>query len=811
MLRRAVNTAIGPRQTTASFWPCPTPYVRSRSLSTCSYVRYQHVDRSGSRPRLGNGPQGYLSAVLPTGLPSTRLCTLNTTLFKRFNSAEAASTPSDGSVVSAAASSSVSKLEGKDAIEAAKKAAKKEKIAAKRAAKKEKVAAMKAEAKEAQAAVERIESLSPQRYQALLDTVITPMSETEGTGETMVKPGRKHRLKTILTKPRVGTHSRISSATGQDSHPQYPFVRETISPPVQILCDAMEEAKVTRVRHIPPVFLASTTTQADRAMELFTKYYKTVGNGTGPGPVGFDTETTTGFLPRTGSGVSLVQIATQDVCLMFQVYRITNNNKRPELFPHRLKQFLEDPKQLLTGVAASGDAKLLKQSYGVNCTGVVDLEDVAREKKILARSLQQLDFMFGRPGREVIKTRALLGWDWDRETLDPKWVWYAAKDAFAGVAIYENMQSNSFKPGYVPYAQKHPMTEAEQESGVLDFIYRYLGGKGMRSTVGKLENAIKKGCARIYRIYHPSERAEQVNKHLRKLVVDGRLLLISGKDLSEATLDQDEEIKIPGQPLSALLATPEGVAILSPFFNNRVIDASSLRRRGSSVPELEHLDEKDDRDMVDMRLFLENAWIWNRPRSRGIILSMYSTSRYLAINRIERQQKAGALKRLVESSISSEGNAQETTIDTTLEVELSNNDNPNDTKEDWDGLMSRLAQRGVVINQNYLWMINPEIEKKCLENVPESSMDGSSTPALDEWTPDEEDDDLFMRDTSADDQEAVAGILDPYDKVEHSVKEDLYDDTEDIQIEEDQGKSKETGSEGEETGSEGEETKRSSE
>jgi len=148
MLRRAANTEIGPRQTTAPFWPCSTTCVRSRSLTTCSSVRYQHVGGSGSGSRLGNGPQGYLSAVLPTGSPSTRLCTLNTTLFKRFNSAEATSTPPDGSDVSAAASTSLDGPEGKDAIEAAKKAAKKEKIAAKRAAKKEKVAAMKAEAEE---------------------------------------------------------------------------------------------------------------------------------------------------------------------------------------------------------------------------------------------------------------------------------------------------------------------------------------------------------------------------------------------------------------------------------------------------------------------------------------------------------------------------------------------------------------------------------------------------------------------------------------------------------------------------------------
>jgi len=315
--------------------------------------------------------------------------------------------------------------------------------------------------------------------------------------------------------------------------------------------------------------------------------------------------------------------------------------------------------------------------------------------------------------------------------------------------------------------------------------------------VGILEKAIREGYARFHKIYHSSERGEKVNEHLRKLVVDGRLLLISGKDPSEATLDQDEQIKIPGQPLSALLTTPEGAAILSPFFNNRVIDVSTLRRRGSSVPEIEHPDERDDRDMVDMRLFLENAWIWNRPRRRGIILSMYSTSRYLAISRIERHQKASALKRLVDGSTSSEGNVQETTIDTTLQAELSDNSNPSDTTEDWNGLMSRLAQRGVVINQNYLWMVNPEIEKKCLENVPESSVDDSSTPALDEWTPDDEDDDLFMRDTSADDQEAMAGVLDPYDKAGHSVEEDLYDDTEDIQIEEDQGRSKETGSQGE--------------
>ena len=132
----------------------------------------------------------------------------------------------------------------------------------------------------------------------------------------------------------------------------------------------------------------------------------------------------------------------------------------------------------IQGSTIQGDAQGLRDSYRIACAGVISLEDMATKRNILARSLADLDAMFGRPGREVIKTKALLGWDWDSTKLDPRWVWYAAKDAFAGLAIYENMLANNIKEGYVPYGELHPMTEREEAADLFDFLVRAMGGNG---------------------------------------------------------------------------------------------------------------------------------------------------------------------------------------------------------------------------------------------------------------------------------------------------------------------------------------------
>lgn len=678
---------------------------------------------------------------------------MNATWLKRFNTTEATSTPSADPDLNVVATPLP---DDKAVRKALKKAARKKRKALKKAA-------LIAAAKEAtleEAAAARIESLSPEST----STEAPPSPEPQGLLSVLsasMKPGRKQKPKTVPTNSRIGAHSRITPATDRHHYADHHRgVHETISQPIQILCDAMEEAKVRRVRGLPPVFLASTTEQAEIAMELFTEYYKTVNGSTGPGPVGFDTETTTGFVPRTGNGVSLIQFATDDVCLMFQVYRITRSNTRPDLFPSRLKRFLEDPEQLLVGVAAGGDAKFLKQSYGVRCAGIVNLEVLARERNVLARSLAQLDSMFGRTGREVVKTKALLGWNWDRETLESQWVWYAAKDAFSGVAIYNNMLNNNYKPGYIPYDVRYPMTEEEQEADIYEYIWRYMGGKGTSATVGILKRVIDEGYSRFHKLYQPTERAEKTDMYLRKLIVDGRLTLASGKDIADLRgpeLDIDEKVRIPGRQLAVMLTTPEGVAVLSPYFNNRTVDVSTIRKRGVSIPEIEYPLERGDQDMIDLRQFLDIAWMWNRPRRLPHLASTYTTLWNAAADRIKRNYDVEVDKffKLTAEGMDAKDENEAVTKKTVCMLY-------------WNGLVDRLVARGVLRREESIWMVNPEIEAKCLAAVPEGAEKHNSTPLPSSHhtsgrMPDDEDenDAVVSKDTAEDDNKPIASVSDP--------------------------------------------------
>ncbi|KAG0099522.1 hypothetical protein BGZ93_007280 [Podila epicladia] len=411
-------------------------------------------------------------------------------------------------------------------------------------------------------------------------------------------------------------------------------VHEDISPSIQILCDAMSEARINRARDRPPVFVAGTYESAELAMQLFSDYYTTVQGS--PGPVGFDTETSSPFIPRKGTGVSLVQIATKDVCLIFQVYRITEQNTKPERFPPRLKAFLEDKDQILAGVAASGDASELRSSYGINCGGVVNLEKIAKQKKVLAASLADLDNMFGCPGREVVKTKAILKWNWDSPTLDPKWIWYAAKDAFAGQAIYENMMQDTFKIGYVPYAQLFPFSDKQETDEIAAFLTRTLA-KGKQTTMGTVESLISKQYPRFQKMYQPEERVDYSKRFTKLLVKNGFLIVDqdsttgSSSYAPDSPLTHKQERNIPvslaGKPFSAIATTPAGMAYLSKkFFRGRVVDLSTVMGKAGaaaqdqdgqgSIAEL-------DQDQEDLRLFLRHATMWDRPHKLAALVSMY--------------------------------------------------------------------------------------------------------------------------------------------------------------------------------------------
>ncbi|KAG0284512.1 hypothetical protein BGZ96_011125, partial [Linnemannia gamsii] len=316
-----------------------------------------------------------------------------------------------------------------------------------------------------------------------------PQQSQEGLSSSSTAPGpssrtafkrdnkKKSRINTKKDRP-LPHHKKMNTAAAPPGFDDGATMsaNETLSDQVQILCEAFAEANIRRVRQYPPVFLIGTYEHAELAMQIFTEYYQLTTEGLGH--VGFDTETECHWDNPSAQRdeVSIIQMASQDVCLLFQINRIINVTRKP--FPPRLKAFLEDPSHLKLGVGAKRDAKDLDRIFKLKCDGVVDLEVMALEKNVLERSLQDLDEKYGRPGREVYKTHAMLRWKWNAETLQPQWVWYAAKDAFAGIAIYENMVANHVKDTFKPYEERFPMTDDELKKDIMSFLERAMGGKG---------------------------------------------------------------------------------------------------------------------------------------------------------------------------------------------------------------------------------------------------------------------------------------------------------------------------------------------
>ncbi|KAG0201224.1 hypothetical protein BGX28_005902 [Mortierella sp. GBA30] len=529
-----------------------------------------------------------------------------------------------------------------------------------------------------------------------------PMSMPAPTPAQLKKASKRRIQPLIGHKQRTGL-SRVEPAARVQS-PAH--VHEELTESVKILCEAMEEAHVRRVHQLPPVFLASNYEQAEIAMQLFEEYYQTIRGF--PGPVGFDTETTSNFFQHYHPSASLIQIATQDVCLLFQIHRIVQETKgRPVSFPPRLKRFLEDPKQSLVGVAAANDAKELGQAYGVKCGGIISLEKLAKENNILAASLADLDAMFGRPGREVIKTKKMLSWNWDLPDLDPTWIWYAAKDAFAGVAIYENMLSNTLKEGYRPYEQQFPMTESETASDIFSFLLRSVG-KGKLLTLSSLENAVSKSYSRFHKIYQPSERPTQVKKYVKMLLDDGRV--VSHETDPQLELTKNSMVSLAGRSISSMLQTRDGVKIVSKYFKDNEVDVSTLASTGITLP-----NEGEDEEAADMRLFLELGSTWDQPRKLATLVSVYAHEKAAAENRKIH------LDALLEQGQTMEDAAGEDVVKIDRATLPKSKLDRVKATEVIMPFLKKLKRRGLLQQDGPLWALNPDVERLCLEVVPPSS------------------------------------------------------------------------------------------
>ncbi|KAG0375712.1 hypothetical protein BGX24_008753 [Mortierella sp. AD032] len=480
--------------------------------------------------------------------------------------------------------------------------------------------------------------------------------------------------------------------------------REVLSDQVNILCEAFAEANIRRVRQYPPVFLIGTYSQAELAMQIFTEYYQLTTEGLGH--VGFDTETECHWDNPSAQRdeVSIIQMASQDVCLLFQINRIVNFAHQP--FPPRLKAFLEDPSHLKLGVGAKRDAKDLDRVFKINCDGVVDLEAIALEKHILERSLQDLDEMYGRPGREVYKTNAMLRWKWNAEDLQPQWIWYAAKDAFAGIAIYENMMADRVKDTYKPYEERFPMTEAELNKDVMTFLERAMGGKGRQTTLGAVETTLQKGYGRFQKMYQPQERVVQVRKLVRELITSKRMTRHASTPLSEAL--KDDVLVITGERLERVLRTQEAIDVLRPYFNNAQLLLQSLSPKGITLPRSLNGGAgagAGDEDFEDLRLFVELGSMWQQPRKLNGMTSSFLTE----------LEAAGYLGLPPPPKFEPGAKPPEKRIVAT-NVERAKT---NEIGAKWRAFVNRLVRRRVLATEGGMYTMNEELEDRCREAAPE--------------------------------------------------------------------------------------------
>ncbi|CAG8569783.1 6427_t:CDS:2, partial [Cetraspora pellucida] len=203
-------------------------------------------------------------------------------------------------------------------------------------------------------------------------------------------------------------------------------------------------------------------------------------------------------------------------------------------FPPILRQFLSNPNILKVGVNASHDAEWLKKSYDIQCQGIVNLEDIAKEKGYSAGSLSELTLMFGDPGLVLEKNkRKILKWNFDAATLDPELILYASADAFAGIQVYENILEDRMNPDYLNYESMNPI--------LLENKYN----RWIKTKPKKLD------------------RHNEVNKTIEKFIEDGRLIVVEEEKQTDGVDEQNQDAESSKiQRLESTSATVDKIDML---------------------------------------------------------------------------------------------------------------------------------------------------------------------------------------------------------------------------------------------------------
>lgn len=166
------------------------------------------------------------------------------------------------------------------------------------------------------------------------------------------------------------------------------------------------------------IYIVNNVTEANRVLDIVLKC----------DAVGLDTETRPSFKKGKTHNVSLLQIATDDVCWLFRLNSIG--------YPESLARFFENEKVVKIGLSLKDDFRSLHRSIGFEPKSYVELQNVISDYGIEEKSLQKIyAILFG---KKISKSQRLSNWDADE--LTDRQQAYAALDAWSCLKIYNKLE-----------------------------------------------------------------------------------------------------------------------------------------------------------------------------------------------------------------------------------------------------------------------------------------------------------------------------------------------------------------------------------
>lgn len=165
------------------------------------------------------------------------------------------------------------------------------------------------------------------------------------------------------------------------------------------------------------IIVAQTYEEADKAINYLSQFTT----------IGFDTETRPAFKKGNVHSVALIQLATENTCVLFRVNKIG--------FTPELVQLLSNPEILKVGLSLRDDFLSMGRRMEFTPQGFVDLQKIVSEHDISDISLQKIYALLF--NKKISKNQRLS--NWETETLSESQKKYAALDAWACLKIYEKL------------------------------------------------------------------------------------------------------------------------------------------------------------------------------------------------------------------------------------------------------------------------------------------------------------------------------------------------------------------------------------